>query len=183
MSLIAYLPRFYAGYAEMAALLAAEDALFDTVYSQLPLLVTDNTVSAMQEDVLTRLETALGLTPSGTAEQRKALILAKMRGRGVLDRQKITEVIAAFAAGRTEAEIGFDAGTLRVCVPLRSGDESFFFDSIERALRPLVPAHIALDVERYYSSWAQITAGSADWGALRAAYADWGALRNVIIME
>lgn len=180
MSLQSYLPAFYRRYEEMTALLATEDVALAAFYEAIPLLITENTLSKANEETIVRWQELLNLAVDGTLDQRRMVVQATLRGYGDLNEQKIHDIAAAFTQSSQSVVVDFTDTLLRVRVVASADGEVFHFEEIERALRPLIPAHLALSVERSYQTWRDILAPLTDWQALLTSYENWLAIKSIL---
>lgn len=103
-----------------------------------------------------------------------------MRGQGDLNEQKIRDIAATFTKDDQSTEVDFYDGILRVSVKSTSVDTDFRFAEIETALRPLIPAHIPLVVERAYATWRDLLTPLHDWATLTGVYQDWRAVKSIL---
>jgi hypothetical protein len=170
--LIGYLPALYDGILEMEELLAAEDEQFSQLEPFLPRLVDESTISKADESRISEWEKLLQIVPTGTLAQRRMMVIATLRGQGKLNEQKIKEIVASFT-GDENAEVKLENSRLKIRIYPPGNGEIFIFPDVERALSPLIPAHISLKAERWYCTWDDIKTRKADWQTVSADFADW----------
>jgi len=96
------------------------------------------------------------------------MILGCLRGAGKLNEAKIKSIVETFSGG--DSLVSFADSTLTVRVLPPSWGEIFLFPDVEKALSPLVPAHVTLSVERYYNTWAERVSAYGSWGAIKSGY-------------
>jgi len=171
-NLIVYLPPFYNGVLEMEQLLAAEDAEFNEAAEYNLWIIDQSTITNADESRIREWEKLLQIIPAGTLAQRKMMVIATLRGKGKLNEAKIKMITESFT-GDTDAEVTFANSTLRVRILPPDNGEIFLFPDVERALLPLIPAHIRLKVERWYCTWGDIKNNKASWQAVNNDFATW----------
>lgn len=176
-NLIKYLPPFLQEVREFKALFDPIDDEIDILYPIIESLFAEAVISYCSEDRIKEWEKALKIVPQGTVDERRLYIKALLRGTGKLNEAKIKSMVDAFTGG--DAIVEFKDSTIIVKVLPPNNDDVYRFPDIERALKPLVPAHLGLSVIRFYSTWSDIKNNFADWNAIGES-ADWNAVKNWI---
>lgn len=179
MSLFAYLPPFYQEITEMRAIVEEEDRSITELRSLFEGLLPASMVHTAAEDRLAAWESMLRIVPQGTLEQRRMLVIARLRGQGKLSGNRIRQIVGSFT-GVTDANVVFSASTVFVRIYPPEGGEVFLFGDVERAIAPLLPAHLHLTVERFYNTWRDRLTAFGNWRDFAAAYTDWAEVRNWI---
>ena len=175
--LMRYLPEFLHDVEELKKIFLAEDAEIDIIYSAMDGIFPEKLIMECSEERLNQWEQALGIDPQGTVTERRYYVKGILNGEGKLNEQKIKDIANSYSGG--SAIVSFANSVIRVQILPPSGGEVFRFDDIERNLRPLIPAHLGLTVERFYSTWGDIKANFADWTAVKA-LDDWEEVKNYI---
>lgn len=173
MSLKNYLPELYRHIREMAALLQSEDSAFTTARRVIGTFAAENTISNGSEEAVALWEKFLGVQPPGNLEQRKMSLIAILRGQGPLTEEKIKDIVNAFTGSANSATVDLVDSVLRVRVLPPEWGEIYFFSEIKQALSTRIPAHIGLEVQRFYHTWQDITNDNQDWAAVNSSYSDW----------
>lgn len=176
-NIIHYLPEFLRPFTEFNKIYDAEDPEFDYLYPSIESVFAESTIKYCSEERIKEWEQSLKIKPNGTLAQRRLFLLAKLRGQGKLNEAKIAKIVHAFTGG--EAITSFENSTLTVKVLPPNNGEIYLFPDIERALNPLIPAHIGLSVRRWYSTWQDIKQNFADWTAVSTSGA-WQDVKNYI---
>lgn len=175
VKLINYVPPVYKNFDEFKAIFKAEDGEVNALFSAIDSIFFEDFIMTCSEERISEWEKALHIIPTGTLEERRYFLKAFTRGGGKLNEEKIKSIVEAFTGG--DAIVTFADSTINVRVLAPTNGEVFRFPDVERALSPLVPAHLDLTVERYYSTWGDISENFADWGAV-AQLEDWEAVMN-----
>lgn len=175
--IIKYLPDVLKEITEYKAICDAEDAEIDMLYPSIDNIFSESTIMYCSEFRLNEWEQALKITPKGTVEQRRLFLLAKLRSQGKLNERKIESIVDAFTGGDTIVEFENSTFTVKVLPPNNGG--IYLFPDVERALKPLMPAHLNLVVIRFYSTWDDIKLNFASWSSI-SNLSDWGAVKNYI---
>ncbi len=171
--IIKYLPLFYEdGVLEMVELTGSEDEEFAAMAHFLPWLIDESTISRASAERVREWESLLAIVPMGTLSQRKMMILATLKGQGKLNEAKIKDIVESFT-GDPDAEVTFRNSRIKIRIFPPGNGEIFLFPDVERVLRPLIPVHIGLGVERWYCTWGDIRDNFSDWQAVSGSFTDW----------
>ena len=177
--LMRLLPGYWQNSPEMNALQEALGGELDKFNSAVDAAYLDARIMTASADRITEWEQDLGVLPEGrTLEQRRQFIISIFRGTGKLNEARIKNIVNAFTGG--SAIVTFKDGTLTVKVLPPDAGESYMFPDVEKALSIRVPAHLALQVVRYYSTWNDIARDFATWDDVRNSFANWNAVKNYI---
>ena len=177
MSLLSYLPTYYKSIAEMKALLDREDEVFDLVRQAIEDFPSKNAVLECDETEITLWENFLCLNHVGTLAQRRIAVVACLRGQGQLNEEKIKEIVNSFTGNVDSALVDFTNSVLRVRIMPPQWGEIYNFTEIEKTLRPRVPSHITLTVERFYHTWQDIASSNSNWLAVKENYESWESVK------
>ncbi len=172
---------------EITALYDAENIEMDKLYAAVEKIKSDAYISTASNDAISRREKFIGIKPEGTLEQRKNY-LRSLNTRGNKLNETTIRSIANAISG-SDCTISFFSasevsnpepgqGLLRVQILSPDGRE-YRYEDIERALKPLVPAHLKLIVIKYFSLWKDVRENFADWNAVKS-FSNWGKLKNYI---
>lgn len=174
--LILYLPLFYRDVMEMDELTRTEDQEINCIGWLLPWLIDESTITKASEERIGQWEKMLKIIPTGTLDQRKMMIIATLRGQGKLTEAKIKSICEAFT-GDPNAEVAFHNSRIKIRIYPPGNGEVFLFPDVYRALEPLKPAHIGLEVERWYCTWGDVKQRQEDWQAVKDNFKDWNELK------
>ena len=175
-NIIKYLPPFYHNVLEMVEITKTEDREFEEYAILLPWLIDEATIIKASENRVKEWESLLAITPQGTLDQRKMMIIATLRGQGKLTEAKIKSICEAFT-GDPDAEVAFHNSRIKIRIYPPGNGEVFLFPDVYRALEPLKPAHIGLEVERWYCTWGDVKQRQEDWQAVKDNFKDWNELK------
>ena len=175
--LIEYLPNYLHDVKEFNAIFDAEDLQFKVLFPLIESIFDETIIMNCSEERLSQWEQALGVEVMGTLEERRYYVKALLRGNGKLNEAKIKTIVEAFTGG--DAIVTFEDSTLIVKVLPPNNGEVYRFPDVERALKPLIPAHIGLSVVRHYSTWGDIKNSITSWEAV-SNLSDWDEVRNWI---
>ncbi len=172
---------------EITALYDAENIEMDKLYTAVERIKSDAFITTASNDAISRREKFIGIKPEGTLEQRKNY-LRSLNTRGNKLNETTIRSIANAISG-SDCTISFFSasevsnpepghGLLRVQV-LSPDGRDYRYEDIERALKPLVPAHLKLVVIKYFSLWKDVRYNFADWNSVKS-FSSWGTLKNYI---
>lgn len=173
--LIRFLPEFLREVEEFKVLFAAEDFEVDILYPAIESIFAEAMIMYCSEERILQWEKALGIVPQGTLEERRYYIKGILSGIGKLNEAKIKAIVKAFTGGG--ALVSFSNSVINVRVLPPDNGELFRFPDVERTLIPLMPAHLSLKVERFYSTWGDVKNNYSSWEAVKQS-ADWSAIKN-----
>lgn len=174
----AYVPPFVREDPMMAAFYEAVapelEALIDRGVS-LPAQMWPHLVSW----AIDRLELVYGLPVStaSTLEQRRAALLARLRGTGTSTVEHIQEIASSYSNGQISVTEDFAGYRVEVEFVDDLGVPVYLTD-LKAALRAAVPAHLLIDYILRWTSWGEIKAAGKTWGALAAEGVTWEALKT-----
>lgn len=177
--LMRYVPHVYRKFDEFKPIMEAGDLELDLLYPAIESIFTDSIIMYCSEERLSEWEKALGIIPSGTVEERRYFLKAFMRGTGKLNEAKIKSIVEAFTGGEAIVTFIEKDSLIDVKVMPPNNGEVFRFPDVERALKPLIPAHLQLSVTRFYSTWGDIKNNFADWNDVMQ-FKDWNEVKNWI---
>jgi len=178
--LFSYLPDFYVAILEMRTVIEEENRSFEEAKAFFPLLQPESLVMTANATRIAEWEALLEIIPQGTLDQRRMMVEARIRGQGKVNGNRIKQIAHSFT-GDLDAEIILIGTTIRVRILPPNLGEVFLFPDLERALKPLIPAHLYLVVERYYNTWQDRAAAYGAWQEMAADYQDWDEIRNRIM--
>lgn len=179
--LMRYLPEFLRDVLEYQQIYGTEDPEFDLVETGIAGIFPEALIMDCSEERIIQWENALGITPQGTLEERRYYILGILNGGdGKLNEELIKKIVYSFTGG--DCIVTFADSVILVQIKPPNNGEVYRFPDIERSLKPKVPAHLGLTVERFYSTWGDIKNNFEDWTAVKA-MDDWAAVKNYIEEE
>ncbi|WP_128894629.1 putative phage tail protein [Longirhabdus pacifica] len=186
--LITYLPPYLHDVIEFNVLFDTEGLEIDQLQQHQEQALQDIFIVTASEGKITRLENFLKFKGEGTLEQRKTYLLSLLRKGQKLNGEAIKNVVHTVTGSKCVVTF-FSAdelnhphaneALLQVQVLSPDNNVDYKYDDIQRALQPLVPAHIKLLVIKYFSTWEDIYDSFTDWETVKS-ITSWDALKNII---
>ena len=161
-----YWPEAIRQILEFQALIKPEGFEVDFLSNDIDMAVNEAYLLTMGEERIASWEKALGIfsDPSDTLEDRRNVVIARIRGQGKLNTALINSIVSAFTGGTADSYV--ENSTLYVKITPPRGNKQFKFDSVVRELKHKVPAHLGLSVTRNYSNWGDVERCFADWSGV-----------------
>ena len=151
-----------AEYPEIERINTAKDETLDNGY-----LLT------MNLDRIKDWERVFKITPSvdSTIEDRRDVIIARIRGQGKLNTSVINTIVNTFTGGTANSWVA--NSTLYVEITPPPNNKQYRFENIERELSKKVPAHLGLVVTRNYYTWGEVKNTCATWQDVLDKFTTW----------
>ena len=188
ISLVEYLPEYLQDIKEFKLIMEAESQKFNELYFIKDKTLDMHFVDYMDIEAITRYETFLGIVGEGTLEQRRSYIRALYSKGDKLSENSIKAVVKSITGGKALVKFfgGDEAlnpnpgqGTLKVEVLSPDPEVDYKFDDIIRAIAPYMPAHLKLNLIKYFSTWGDISEAYSDWNSIKQA-SNWKEIYNYI---
>ena len=175
-----YYPDVIKRVLEYQALIGGEGVEVDTLKNEISILVDEAYLLTMGENRVIEWEQALGIPhDSGNSlEDRREVIVARIRAQGKLNTATINAIVNAFTGGTAISY--FENSTIYVKITPPPGNKQYKFENVERELRKKKPAHLDLVVTRNYATWGEVNTNHANWGEVDTTYGTW---ENVLLKE
>ena len=134
----------------------------------------------MDESRLAEWENSLEIDvpENSTVEERRNVIIAKIRGQNKFNVSNIKSIVKTFTGG--DAEVTVADGVISVKVLPPNNGQLYNLNALVRELKNKIPAHMQLNVERYYSTWGDVKNNETSWQSIRSGYTNWDALKDKI---
>lgn len=160
-----YLPQFWYENEEMKQILSVHEYEFNDALTESEIIIRDAFILTMSEDRVKQWEKALGLPPNGTLEERRMAVLGYFSVIAKLTEESIKAMAVRLYDG-ARARIKFEDSTIKVEVmPLPKNYETqVTFPLLWNWIYEKKPCHIALEVERYYTTWGEVKNNFTSWG-------------------
>lgn len=170
--MFSYWPNAIQQILEFQALIKPEGFEIDFLSNDIDLAVNEAYLLTMGEDRIAEWEKALGIAAAqdDTLEDRRDIVIARIRGQGKLNTALINSIVGAFTGGTAISYI--QNSTLYVKITPPPGNKQYKFDNVVRELEKKVPAHLGLSVVRDYSTWGEVKTNFANWNTV-AQLATW----------
>lgn len=177
-----YIPSYLKDIREFELISQVESKKINELTNVMKKNLDNSCIVSMNEESIIRTEKFLGIQPEGNLEQRRQYLLALGRKRDKLNEVTIKSMVMAimsvdstvkFYTGSEENAPEPGQGVIQIMVFPSSNQEEFRFEDIERALKPLIPGHIKLNVTRYYSSWRDVMNNFTNWRNIKDTMKNW----------
>ena len=134
----------------------------------------------MDESRLAEWENALEIDvpENSTVEERRNVIIAKIRGQNKFNVSNIKSIVKTFTGG--DAEVTVANGVISVKVLPPNNGQLYNQSALVWELKNKIPAHMQLNIERYYSTWGDVKNNETSWQSIRSGYTNWDALKDKI---
>ena len=172
--------RMYNYYPEVIKVLKEYQALINALGFEIDFLkcrftcaFNDAFLMTMGEDRIIEWENALAIIPNdlSTLADRRAVIMARLQGGFKLNTESINTISKTLTGN--SAESYFENSSIYVTIITSEGDRTLLFPAVEEELKRRIPAHIGLNVTRYYTSWGEIKDNIESWQSLKNRYGTW----------
>lgn len=162
-----YWPQAISQILEFQALIKSEGFEIDFMKNDIDLMVNEAYLTTMSESRIADWEKAFEITPAldDSVEDRRDIVIARIRGQGKLNTKLIDMIVNAFTGGTAISYV--ENSTLFVEIKPPPANKQFKFDNVIRELEKKKPAHLGLNVTRKYSTWSEISTNFADWEAIK----------------
>ncbi len=177
INLIAYIPPFMREYAEIAALLNAEDPELQAVWDATDGSLDETFISTADEYGIGRFERILGITPAttDTLDIRRQRVLAYWNSDTPYTWWTLQNFLTQMCgSGEYTCTLDNDEYTLNIVLSL---SVKHILSDLVKILSSMIPANIVLTVSLDYNKWRDFTAKT--WGELRTL--TWNQMREDVI--
>ncbi|WP_346930290.1 putative phage tail protein [Clostridium sp.] len=189
VNLLDYLPEFLRDIREFKLILGTESVQFSQLTYNINKNLENNFLDAMSKETIERFEKFLGVVGEGTIEQRRSYLKALVRKGEKLSEESIRSVIKTLTGAEalirfytgSEVDAPFPGqGTLSIRVLSPDSSINYRFEDVARTIVPLMPAHIRLELIKYFATWADIRNSYSSWETLKTGAENWTTLKNYI---
>lgn len=148
---------------DFRAILKAEYPEIEDINTTKDMVMANSYLSTMTVDRIADWERVLKITPptDATIEDRRDVIIARVRGQGKLNTTIINAIVNTFTGGKANSWV--ENSTLYVEITPPPNNKQYRFESIEQELQNKVPAHLDLVVTRNYYEWDEVSKSCATW--------------------
>lgn len=171
--MINYYPEVIKCLLEFQLLIQSTGFEIDFLKCEMNLTLDDAFLTTMGLDRIIQWEIALGILPmpEGTADDRRAVILARFRGGYKFNTEAIKSIVNAFTGGTCNSYIQDSCLYVKISPP--PGNKEFRFESVEAEIARRVPAHLNYKVTRNYSTWRDIRNNFTSWEDVKNKLESW----------
>ncbi len=155
----------------------AESKGLDDMDDALADMESNMSLSGTTETNIARREAWFGVTPDEAKplEQRRAVLIAKLRGQGTTTPEFIRNVAASFQYGEVSVDETSAPYTVRIVFESVMGVPPNMSDFIA-ALEEVKPAHIVFNYTYKYNTWDDFEAFHHTWDEWEAIHVTWDEL-------
>ena len=159
---------------EFRAIAEAEYPEIEALYVGNENILNDAYFTTMGEDRIASWEKILGIAvgEDSTVDDRRDVVIARIRGQGKLNSALINNIVNAFTGGTATSWV--EDGVLHVEIIPPPNNKQYKFDSVKNELSKKIPAHLALNVFRNYLTWGEVEAGYPTWRDVETTFGTWG---------
>lgn len=145
-----YLPSYYDEIVEFDALTATEGVEFDRLYSDIETLLNES-YPETSTIFLDRYEKDLQIPvdPTKPVDQRRSVIISKMRGSGKVSGSMIKNVAQAYDGGTVNVGVDIPHYTIIITF-IDSLGTPLNIDDLKQALEDIKPAHMRIEYKFRY---------------------------------
>lgn len=177
-----YYPYAVKTLAEFQALMDTEGVEVDSLQDDTEICLTESYLHTMGESRIIEWEKALQIQHGAddTLQDRRDVIIARIRGQGKLNTALINAIVGSFTGG--EAISYIEDSTLYVKIIPPPDNKQYKFENVQRELLKKIPAHLGLVVTRNYATWNNIKNDYASWNDV-AQFENWDEINNLIMRQ
>jgi len=158
---------------DFQAIINAEYPEFDEMSLRKDDVLDNAYLYTMNEDRILDWERVLKIKPlsDSTIEDRRDVIIARLRGQGKLNTTLINTIVNTFTGGSANSWV--ENSTLYVEITPPPENKQYRFENIENELKNKVPAHLGLVVNRNYYTWEEVSKQVATWQDVKDTFDTW----------
>lgn len=170
---IDYVPRWYEQFPEVIEILDARAEEFIKLNTEIKDVLDQFFVNRATWG-LDAWEKVFGITHSEprSYEERRSVIKSHMRGAGTTTLTMIKSVAESYDGGEVEVENDPENYVVTITFIGTRGVPSNLSDT-ERALREIIPAHLAIEFKFTYLNWNELDIANLTWDELDALNLTW----------
>jgi len=154
--MIGYYPIVVSSITDIQAIIDSEYPEFEELDGNMMSILDDCWLTEdASEGRIAQWEAALGIpvVTGSTLADRRDTIIARLRGGGKLNTERIASIVQAFTGGTAVSYI--QDSVLCVGIQPPPGNKTYIFSNVEQEIDRLKPAHLGLSVYRNYRTWAE----------------------------
>lgn len=189
IDLISYIPDYLRDIAEFKVIMDIESKKLNEYFDNCGRTLDFQFIDYMDIETLSRYEIFLGINGEGTVEQRRAYIKALYNRRGKLSETSIQDTVRAITGGKAivhfytaDEELNPERGQGLLLIRVLSPDPNvdYKFDDIERAIMSYKPAHIKVNIVKYFTTWNDISKLYPTWEDIMNNFQSWQEIKDYI---
>lgn len=168
-----YYPQVISCIEDFKAILKAEYPEIEDINTAKDEVLSNAYLSTMTIDRIEEWERVFKIAPypDSTVEDRREVIIARIRGQGKLNTTIINAIVNTFTGGSANSWVA--DSTLYVEVTPPPNNKQYRFESIEQELKNKVPSHLGLVVKRNYYTWGEVSSTCETWQDVMDEFTTW----------
>lgn len=172
-----YYPRVIQVLLEYEGLIKAVGFEIDFLRGHFTFTYNDTFLMTMGEDRTVQWEKALGITPAenSTLDERRRVIMARIQGGFKLNTESIANIVKTLTNGTCVSYV--EDSCLYVEVKPPEGDRTISFPTVEEELKRRIPAHLGLNINRWFARWQEINDNFGSWQDVYNNFGSWQDVR------
>ncbi|MCR8645573.1 YmfQ family protein [Paenibacillus sp. N1-5-1-14] len=176
--LFEYLPAFYEPIYEIRTLVQTEGLELDTISNQIESILDQTTVGTATWS-LERWEKEFGVrTEAGKpVDQRRSVVISKIRGTGTITSNLIKAVAESYANGEVAVTVDYPTYTVQVEFIGKYGIPPNIED-LKSVLRGIVPAHLEIEYKFKFVTFGQLEFVGKTFGEIESSGLTMGQLET-----
>ena len=158
-----YYPEVIRSIYEFQAIIDGDYPEFEKLAEATERITQDAYLLTMSEERIKQWEQAFQIKPhpQATLQDRREVIIARIKGQGKLNTATINAIVNTFTGGSAISWV--EDSTLYVAITPPRDNKQYLFPSVEQELSRKVPAHLNFKVERNYYVWEDIKNHCETW--------------------
>ena len=166
-------PQVISCIADFQAILKAEYPEFEEMSLTRDKVIENSYLSTMDDTRIANWEKVLKIVPlpNSTIEDRRDVIMARLRGQGKLNSNVINTIVNTFTGGSANSWV--EDSTLYVEITPSPTNKQYRFENIEQELQNKVPSHLGLNVFRNFYTWGEVKNTASTWGDVKTDFGTW----------
>lgn len=171
--MLGYYPPVIQSILDFQAIVDSESPEIESLGEEVSKVSLDAYLTTMSEERITQWEKRLGVRPSANAtlEDRRSVILARVRGQGKLNTALIDKIVNAFTGNTAKSKVV--NGVLYIEIRLPANNRNYDLDSLKNELLKKVPAHLGVQITLEYSTWGNVKNLHPTWSDVLESHGTW----------
>lgn len=175
--MIDYYPQAIKSVLEFQSVICAHGFEIDFLRCGLTCVLNDAWLPTMGEDRIIQWERLLEIVPGSdeTLDERRRVVIARLLGRFKLNRKSIATIVKTLIDG--ECNSYFQDSCIYVEIRPPEGYRDLTFPKVYDELMRRKPAHIGLNIYRWFARWMEIKNNFGSWYDVYNSFNSWQDVR------
>ena len=171
--MMSYYPQVISAIKEFQVIVDSEYPELSNAHNEVNEVLDNAYLLTMNEERIAQWEKILDINvlSNSTIEDRRDVIIARLRGQGKLNTELINTIVHTFTGGSANSWV--ENSVLHVEVTPPPGDKQYKFENIERELKNKVPSHLGLSIIRNYYTWGEVKESAKTWTTVKSTFDKW----------